>query len=104
MINPYLNPTHVLFPNIPIIMASLLSAFGAEAPKATVAQEASINVPQGQLAKEPVVLKGLWEFYPNEIINAKQRPDKSNQTLIIVPSWWSEEEGKASIQYGSYRL
>jgi hypothetical protein len=85
-------------------MASLLSAFGAEAPKATVAQEASINVPQGQLAKEPVVLKGLWEFYPNEIINAKQRPNKSNQTLIIVPSWWSEEEGKASIQYGSYRL
>jgi hypothetical protein len=82
----------------------VLSAFGAEAPEATVAREASINVPQGQLAKEPVVLKGLWEFYPNEIINTKERPDKSNQTLIIVPSWWSEEEGKAQIQYGSYRL
>lgn len=94
----------MLFPNIPIIIASLLLTVKDEAPRQANAQEALFIVPQGQLAKQPVALKGIWEFYPNELMEVNTLPDKSNQTFVIVPSWWAEEEGKPSVQFGTYRL
>ncbi len=99
-----LNPTHVFSPSILIIIASVLLSVKDEAPRETSTQEALFIVPQGQLAKQPIDLKGIWEFYPNELIESNGFLDKSNQTFVIVPSWWAEEEGKSSVQYGTYRL
>lgn len=94
----------MLFPSMPIIIASLFSSFADEAQGLTSSQEAVFVVPQGQLDKQPIALKGIWEFYPNELVEPGQQPKKSNQTFKVVPSWWAEEEGKPSEQYGTYRL
>lgn len=91
-------------PNILIIIASMLLSSKDEATRQTSAKAAVFIAPQGQLAKEPINLKGLWEFYPNELKQANSSLTKSNQSLIVVPSWWADEEGKPSVQYGTYRL
>ena len=93
----------MLFPNISIILALLLVSLRSEAPQPS-SSEALFIVPQGQLDKESIELKGIWEFYPNEFMDDAEHLNSANQTYVLVPSWWSEEEGKALVQYGTYRL
>ncbi len=93
----------MLFPNISIILALLLISLRSEAPQPS-SSEALFIVPQGQLDKQSVELKGIWEFYPNEFIDDSRLFNSVNQTYVLVPSWWSEEEGKAAVQFGTYRL
>ncbi len=91
-------------PSILIIVALLLPSVKDEAYGQLSTQEATFVVPQGQLAKNPIPLKGIWEFYPNELKEASASLKKANQSFIVMPSWWAEEEGKPVAQYGTYRL
>lgn len=85
-------------------MALLLLSAKDEAPRQISTQEAMFIVPQGQLARQPIALKGLWEFYPNELNEGSALLKKSNQSFVVMPSWWADEEGKPVVQYGTYRL
>lgn len=97
-------PTHVLFPILSITLASLVSAFNAELPQEEPAQEAILLVPEGQLDTQPFSLASFWEFYPNQLISAREMVNNPTRSLVQIPSWWPPAEGNSSIQYGTYRM
>lgn len=99
-----LNHTHVLFPNLFILFASFVVSSAVEDLEHKVDQNTVLLIAEGQLETKPVTLNGIWEFYPNQLITTREIPLSSNRTLVEVPSWWKEEEGKASIQFGTYRM
>lgn len=94
----------MLFPNLFILFASFLVSPGEESFLQKADQNAVLLLTEGQLKTEPASLNGIWEFYPNQLITTQEISASPNQTFVEVPSWWKDEEGKPSIQFGTYRM
>lgn len=72
--------------------------------KQDLIQDARLFIPEGYLETKTFALNGAWEFYPNQLLNSPKTEANLTRQFMDVPHWWAEEEGKPSVQFGTYRM
>lgn len=87
-----------------ILVAVMATSSNPDDLEKDSSQDGTILLSNGQLTWGPYALNGYWEFYPNELIGSADMVNSLTKSLIEVPSWWTNESGKPSIQSATYRL